>query len=492
MTMTAPSGRRPRPVSLTPAREATAKSMLRLAAELAAAHPQMGVHQHLEDAARQVRAGNEDGALRHLRAAVYGLQPGSLHRHGIHDDTHHTAAAQSLQGVIRHHYLVKDLQDVQARNQAAISRDSCGDDTTSPPLPRSPLQHGTPYDPAPPRPRVRRQPGGGNAMNAPPVVPSGPVDPAVAKVRKPPVHVSGFAWDDLAAAVELSARTPMLESTPAPYGRPGGPGLYHLKNNKHSDYFENVVQALIRKRGMDKARASRIAWAALRRWQAKSKHPEVRDAAARGLMQEEEAAARARAAHSHAVTWDEVAGVVDLAVVQVKTYQRTVNTPAGPKTQTIVTHPQNYKQGAGGTGAPAQAAQQKYQAPPSKAAEKQRLLATAASYRRQAALLSVQLAALPAALSKATAAGTAAAPAGAAGAAGAAAPGAPSAAQAAALAAKTAGVPPAQITQAAAAAQTAGASMSAAQLRGAIAKLQARIQWLNSQAQALTTQAMQL
>jgi hypothetical protein len=97
----------------------------------------------------------------------------------------------------------------------------------------------------------------------------------------------------------------MLERTPAPYGKPGGPGLYGVKGNKHSDYFEQVVKALMDKRGMDKAQASRIAWGALRKWRRGGGHvhPEVRAAAGRALTEEAAAGARAK---GHATTYDPV------------------------------------------------------------------------------------------------------------------------------------------------------------------------------------------
>lgn len=97
---------------------------------------------------------------------------------------------------------------------------------------------------------------------------------------------------------ELSARTGMLASTPAPYGKLGGPGLYHVKGNKHSDYFEQVVRALMTKRGMSAAQASRVAWGALRKWRRGGGrvHPEVRAAAATALGQEDAARAKAHSA----------------------------------------------------------------------------------------------------------------------------------------------------------------------------------------------------
>ena len=67
-------------------------------------------------------------------------------------------------------------------------------------------------------------------------------------------------------AIELSAQTARLATTPRPYGRPGGPGLYNVKGNKHSDYLENIVHALMTKRGFDKGKATAIARAAIRKW----------------------------------------------------------------------------------------------------------------------------------------------------------------------------------------------------------------------------------
>jgi hypothetical protein len=109
-------------------------------------------------------------------------------------------------------------------------------------------------------------------------------------------------------AIELSAQTARLAVTPAPYGQPGGPGLYGVAGNKHSDYFEQVVKALMRKRGMDKATASKIAWGALRKWRAGGGHvhPEVRTAAAGALAEEDMARARAMSND------DAVAAVIEL------------------------------------------------------------------------------------------------------------------------------------------------------------------------------------
>jgi ADP-ribosyltransferase exoenzyme len=61
---------------------------------------------------------------------------------------------------------------------------------------------------------------------------------------------------------------------------------------------------------MDKGKATAIARSSIRKWMAKSKHPEVRAAA--GVAEAQEIAAQARA-HAHAATWGELADVIDLA-----------------------------------------------------------------------------------------------------------------------------------------------------------------------------------
>jgi hypothetical protein len=120
---------------------------------------------------------------------------------------------------------------------------------------------------------------------------------------------NAYDWGDLLSVIEFSARTAMLERTPAPIGKPGGPGLYHVKGLGHADYFQQVRNALMR-RGVPEGRAHAMTWSILRRWAsgAGKVHPEVRAAAAKAVAEEE------AKAHSHAVTWDDVASVVGLAV----------------------------------------------------------------------------------------------------------------------------------------------------------------------------------
>ena len=86
--------------------------------------------------------------------------------------------------------------------------------------------------------------------------------------------------------IGLSAETGRLATTPAPYGKPGGPGLYGDRP---------ASQRLFRagREGADgetrdqQGRASAIAWGALRRWRAGKGHvrPEVRAAAGGALAE---------------------------------------------------------------------------------------------------------------------------------------------------------------------------------------------------------------
>jgi hypothetical protein len=108
-------------------------------------------------------------------------------------------------------------------------------------------------------------------------------------------------------AILLSARTAMLERTPAPRGRPGGPGLYHVQGMGHTAYLQQVVKALIEKRGMRPDKAYAIARAAIRKWSVRSRHPEVRGAATRAEAGE---LARQARAHAHTAPGWEVADVL--------------------------------------------------------------------------------------------------------------------------------------------------------------------------------------
>ena len=191
-------------------RQQAAKSLRRLADHVQGTHPDMITHQHLRDAARVLESGNEEGAQRHLRAAIGSMTPQTLLRHGILDDTGHIQAKQAMSGVHRHLLLVKDIQDVAAKNQAAIRRDSYGDYESGPSLPHSPV-HADPnagYGPgALAQKPTQRQPGGNRALNAPDRTNSGGSDPNVADpVGVQPKGSKQFAasWDEVAAVIELA------------------------------------------------------------------------------------------------------------------------------------------------------------------------------------------------------------------------------------------------------------------------------------------------
>ena len=367
---------RPKPVPLTPMRREAAGLMRKLATSVQQSHPDMGVHDHLRDAAKQTEKGNEEAAQRHLRAAMFSLTPQSLMRNGQHTDDSHQAARAAMHGIHRHLLLVKDIADVSARNQAVIRKDSGDGAAVPPPRPDPNAGYGPGANAQ--KPAVR-QPPGDQALNAPAKADGGGSDPAVAgpdapqrpgskqftargeagavldlvgpggfqhgwkpggptaadhdkaarlhtraaakakdpavkamHVRRAKVHTQvarklrslsdpglAYGWDDLGTLIELSAKTAALEVTPAPRGKPGGPGLYKAKGNMHSPYMQNVVKALIEKRGMDPGKAYAIAWGAMRKWSKGGGKvtPEVRAAAAGGLGLEKAAEARA---HAHA------------------------------------------------------------------------------------------------------------------------------------------------------------------------------------------------
>ncbi len=138
--------------------------MSKLADSMRETHPDMLSHQHVRDAARMLRAGNEEAAQRHLRAAMFSLTPQSLMRHGLHTDDAHMAARQAMHGAHRHLLLVKDIADVAAKNQASIAKASYGDNLSAPPHPDPNAGYGPGALAQKP---TARQPPGNQALNAP-------------------------------------------------------------------------------------------------------------------------------------------------------------------------------------------------------------------------------------------------------------------------------------------------------------------------------------
>jgi len=214
-SLAAPPPRRGKITPLTPMRVQTAKSMSRLAGKVKESHPDLPAGQHLMDAARTMRQGNHEASQRHLRAALFSLTPQSLMRNGMHTDDLHIGGRAVMHDVYRHLLLVKDLDDVAAKNQAAIARSSYGDDTTSAPMPQPPA-HDAGYGPgALAQKPTARQPGADRALNAPNRADGGGSDPAVADpVGKQPAgskqftreaHPMGYTWNDVSAVIDLCA-----------------------------------------------------------------------------------------------------------------------------------------------------------------------------------------------------------------------------------------------------------------------------------------------
>lgn len=117
----------------------------------------------------------------------------------------------------------------------------------------------------------------------------------------------------LSNQIELSARTAMLERTPAPRGKPGGPGLYDVKGMGHTDYLQQIVKALIEKRGMPPGKAYAIARGAIRKWMRGGGHVHPEVMAAAGRAEAGEVARQARA-HAHtADSWETADRLIELA-----------------------------------------------------------------------------------------------------------------------------------------------------------------------------------
>lgn len=217
-----PPSRRRGFTPLTPMRRETAKRIRKLADQVQSSHPDMTVHDHLRDAARVLESGNEEGAQRHLRAAAFALSPQSLMRNGLHTDEHHTAARAVMHGVHRGLLLVKDIADADARNQAAIRRDSYGDDSSAPPMPR-PADPNAGYGPgALAQKPTARQPGGDKALNAPAKADGGGSDPNAADPDGPRPRGSkqfSYGWDDVLRVIEMTgdARHRHIPGSPYDY-----------------------------------------------------------------------------------------------------------------------------------------------------------------------------------------------------------------------------------------------------------------------------------
>jgi hypothetical protein len=341
-----------------------ARQMRVTAARLDADHPEMMAGDHLRDAALVLERGSTDGAKRHLDAAMFMLTPQSLIRHGIRDDDGHADAKHLMHTINRHRLHVEDIEDIHARNDRlrTLARARRGEaPTDDDEISEARLVAAANADSlaillAGPKGYVHgwikatdaehlhgmQVTGAVNADDERTVIgiyqhDAGVVVPRHGRAVRV-THVRHVTTEDQVAAqrrqqrkaagllgtyraaygiagdwpgVELSARTPFLARTPSPRGRPGGPGLYGVKGMGHTPYMQQVVRALIEERGMPPKKAYGIARAAIRKWAARSRHPEVRAAA--GAAEAGEIARQGRARLSHANDWAVADALVELA-----------------------------------------------------------------------------------------------------------------------------------------------------------------------------------
>jgi len=127
--------------------------------------------------------------------------------------------------------------------------------------------------------------------------------------------------------VDLSANTAAYSETPAPLGRPGGPGLWRVKGLKLPDYIENVAKGIMQGGEADKSRAIALAIGAVKRWAsgAGKVSPEVRAAAAKAVAEWEALKAAHVSSHANeaggavALSWNGADGI-DLASVELGGY----------------------------------------------------------------------------------------------------------------------------------------------------------------------------
>jgi hypothetical protein len=114
--MTTPVLRGPRPVAITPMKVRATSGLRKLAGQMQDAFPEMDVHQHLQDAARELDSGRTHNAQRHVNAAIFHLTPLQMRRHGVHDDAGHMRGKAFMQQAHRHLLLIKDIEDVRGTN----------------------------------------------------------------------------------------------------------------------------------------------------------------------------------------------------------------------------------------------------------------------------------------------------------------------------------------------------------------------------------------
>ena len=111
-----------RPVATGQMKQLATGHIRKLAKDVQTTFPEMDVHQHLTDAARELDHGRTHSAQRHMHAAIFGLTPLQVRRHGIHDDGGHESAKGFMQRAHRGLLLTKDVEDVSASNDSYFAQ----------------------------------------------------------------------------------------------------------------------------------------------------------------------------------------------------------------------------------------------------------------------------------------------------------------------------------------------------------------------------------
>jgi hypothetical protein len=274
-TMTVSTGQPARAVPTSARKRQLAGSLRRVADAHGDQLPETITHKHIRDAAARLDRGDTSGAIRHLQTAAHSLTPQSMYRHGVQDDGGHQAARRGMYEVTRHILLIKDVQDDEAGNASILARkrDAATPPAGPPPRPSAAMN----------APNTTNSGGPGNEANGPaqPAGTTGGVGTkAMAQICKIAIELAEgrpAAWRE---AIELSAQTGALATTPHPFGRPGGPGLWNVKGMELPPYIQNIARALLRTgRAKDLGSAIAIAKAATSRWaHGKNTKPEVRAA----------------------------------------------------------------------------------------------------------------------------------------------------------------------------------------------------------------------
>ncbi len=168
-------------VQTTPMKVRTSAGIRRLAAQVVQTFPDMSVHDHLTDAARELDSGRTEGARRHLNAAIEGFAPLQIIRHGVHDDQGHMAAKLYMQQAYRHLLNVRDIEDVRQANDGLAAERRAA----------ALALKGTAMSPS--------------SQPVPVGAPNGAAGPVAAAPAVAPQaqHLKALSWEDIDTAIEL-------------------------------------------------------------------------------------------------------------------------------------------------------------------------------------------------------------------------------------------------------------------------------------------------